>query len=157
MQIQNFMKIRPVWAELLHADEWTNRHDEDNSRFSPLFECTWKLLDERREKHPRRITVFVTHGFNLNKHKGIVLLDIEKAYDTVWITGLLYKLILLRLPAYLLFFLKYYLEGSTFTVHLNDATSTPKVTPSGLPQGVVLWTTLFALYFLTCHILHTLT
>jgi len=41
-----------------------------------------------------RITNFITHGFNLSKHTGMVLLDIEKAYDTgtkqstvAWITG----------------------------------------------------------------------
>jgi hypothetical protein len=33
-----------------------------------------------------------------------------------------------------------------FTVHLNGALSSPKSTPSGLPQGAVLSTTLFALY-----------
>ena len=27
------MKIRPVGAELFHADEQTDRHDEANSRF----------------------------------------------------------------------------------------------------------------------------
>jgi hypothetical protein len=57
-----------------------------------------------------QITNFITHGFNLNKHTGMVLLDIEKVYDTVWITGLLYKLILLRFPPYLLFFLQSYLK-----------------------------------------------
>jgi hypothetical protein len=29
-----------------------------------------------------RITNFITHGFNLSKHTGMVLLDIGKAYDT---------------------------------------------------------------------------
>ena len=28
------MKIRPVGAELFHADGRTDRHDDDNSRFS---------------------------------------------------------------------------------------------------------------------------
>jgi hypothetical protein len=44
-QISNFMKIRSVGAELFHAgwrtDRQTDRHDnsdEDNSRFSQLFE-----------------------------------------------------------------------------------------------------------------------
>jgi len=27
-QIRNFMKIRPVGAELFHADRWTDRHNE---------------------------------------------------------------------------------------------------------------------------------
>jgi hypothetical protein len=94
-----------------------------------------------------RITDFITHGFNLRKHTGMVLLDIEKAYDTVRLNGLLFKLISLHLPDYLLFFLKSYLEGRTYTVHLNDTTSTPKSTPSGLPQGAILSTTLFPFYF----------
>jgi hypothetical protein len=45
-----------------------------------------------------------------------------------------------------LFFLKSYLEGHIFNVHLNDSTSTPKLTPSGLIQDAVLMTTLFSLY-----------
>ena len=32
------MKIRPVGAELFHADERTDRHDDDNSRFSKFCE-----------------------------------------------------------------------------------------------------------------------
>jgi hypothetical protein len=94
-----------------------------------------------------RITNFITHGFNLTKHTGLVLLDIEKACDTLWLNGLLPKLISLHLPHYLLFSLKSYLEGCTFTVHLNDSTSTPIPTPSSFPQGAVLLTTSFSLYF----------
>ena len=33
-QKSNFMKIRPVAAELFHADRRTDRNDEVNSRFS---------------------------------------------------------------------------------------------------------------------------
>jgi hypothetical protein len=36
-----------------------------------------------------RITDYISNGFNLHKHSGMVLLDLEKAYDTVWIHGLL--------------------------------------------------------------------
>jgi hypothetical protein len=35
-QISNFMKIRPVGAELFHADGRSNGYDEANSRFSQL-------------------------------------------------------------------------------------------------------------------------
>jgi hypothetical protein len=76
----------------------------------------------------------------------MILLDIENDYDTVWIYGLLYKLIIFKLPTYLLWILKAFLEGRTFTVHLNEAFSSPKATPLGLPQGAVLSITLFALY-----------
>jgi hypothetical protein len=72
----------------------------------------------------------------------MVLLDTEK----VWLNGLNFKLISLHLPDYLLFFLESYLEGRTSTVHLNESTSAPKHTPSGLPQGAVLSITLFSFY-----------
>jgi hypothetical protein len=35
-EISNFMKIRPVGADLFHADGWTR--DEGNSRSSPFCE-----------------------------------------------------------------------------------------------------------------------
>jgi hypothetical protein len=76
----------------------------------------------------------------------MLLVDLERAYDTVWIYGLLYKLICFQLPSYLLFILKAFLEGRSVTVHLHGVLSSPKSTPSGLPRGAVLSTTLFALY-----------
>jgi len=94
-----------------------------------------------------RITDYITNGYNLHKHTGMVSLDIEKAYDTVWINGLLYKLISYNIPTYLIYILKSFLKDRSFTVRLKDTSSTPKTTPSGLPQGAVLSTTLFAMYF----------
>jgi hypothetical protein len=41
-QISNFMKIRPVGAELFHAGGQTDRRDEVNSRFSQFCERAWK-------------------------------------------------------------------------------------------------------------------
>jgi len=76
----------------------------------------------------------------------MVSLDLEKFYDTVSIYGLLYKLISLQLPPYLICILRAFLMGRSFTVQLNDATSTPKNTSAGLPQAAVLSTTLFAIY-----------
>jgi len=35
-QISNFKKVRAVRAKLFHADTWTGRHDEVNSRFSQI-------------------------------------------------------------------------------------------------------------------------
>ena len=93
-----------------------------------------------------RITEHITHGFNLHKHTGMLLLDIEKAYDTIWIQGLLYKLILYKFPPYLLLLLKTFLENRSYSVHLNFSVSTPIFLQAGLPQGAVLSTTLFSLY-----------
>jgi hypothetical protein len=37
-QVSSFIKIRPVGAELFHADWQTDGHDEANSRFSRFYE-----------------------------------------------------------------------------------------------------------------------
>jgi hypothetical protein len=52
VQISNFMEIRPVGAELFHADGRTDRHDEADIRFSQFFEITYKgkvLRSQSRE------------------------------------------------------------------------------------------------------------
>jgi hypothetical protein len=56
IQISNMMKIRPVGAELFHADGQRDRHDEDNSRVSQFCESAYKLLpkftfNSRAEQH----------------------------------------------------------------------------------------------------------
>jgi len=56
------------------------------------------------------------------------------------------KRISLHLPDYVLFYLKFYLEGCTLTVHLNDSNSTPKPTTYGPPKSATLLTTLLSLY-----------
>jgi hypothetical protein len=76
----------------------------------------------------------------------MVSLDLEKAYYTVWIHDLLYKLISLQLPPSLICILRAFLTGRSFSVQLNDAFSTPKNTSADLPQGAVLSTTLFDIY-----------
>jgi len=52
-QISNFMKIRAVWAEMLHADRRMDRHDEANSRFSQFFERIWKQASTTLRIHSR--------------------------------------------------------------------------------------------------------
>jgi hypothetical protein len=38
IQISNFIQIRPLGAELFRTDRRTDRPDEDNSRFSHIYE-----------------------------------------------------------------------------------------------------------------------
>ena len=45
---------------------------------------------------------------------GAVFLDVAKAFDTVWIEGLLYKLTLLKFPSYIVHTISSYLRGRTF-------------------------------------------
>jgi len=67
------------------------------------------LRDEQfglRPKHSTslqlaRLVERITRNFGEKRLTGAVFLDLAKAFDTVWIDGLLYKLTLLKFPSYL--------------------------------------------------------
>jgi len=69
----------------------------------------------------------ITRNFGEKRLTGAVLLDVAKAFDTVWIDGLLYKLTLLNFPSYIFQTISSYLRGRTFeasfqtTRHLVEA------------------------------------
>jgi hypothetical protein len=48
-----------------------------------------------------RLVERVTRNFCEKRLTGAVFLDVAKAFDTVWIDGLLYKLTLLNFPSYI--------------------------------------------------------
>ena len=53
---------------------------------------------------------------------GAVSLDVAKAFDTVWIDGLIYKLTLLNFPSYVVHTISSYLSGRTFEASFQTAT-----------------------------------
>jgi hypothetical protein len=63
---------------------------------------------------------------NLDERRltGLVFLDVAKAFDTVWVKGLLYKLTILNFPSYQEKTLSSYLHSRTFQSSFNSATST---------------------------------
>lgn len=73
-------------------------------------------------------------------------MDIEKAFDRVWIDGLIFKLIDIRMPAYIIKFIKNYLTNRTFQVHIQGFNSNIKETLFGLVQGAVLSPILYSIY-----------
>ena len=67
-----------------------------------------------------------------------MFLDIEKAFDTVWIDGLIYKLIQLNFPDCIVQLMKSYLKGRNFSVKVGGSTSEKMEIGEGIPQGSVL-------------------
>ena len=47
-----------------------------------------------------RVFNYISTNFNLNKSTALVLLDIEKAFDTVWHEGLIHKIANHNFPIY---------------------------------------------------------
>jgi hypothetical protein len=85
-----------------------------------------------------RFTDDITLNFNNNMSTAAVFLDIEKAFDTKWHNGLLYKLRKLKFPLYLLKHIKSYLTHKQFRVSVEGEMSTPREMQTGVPQGSVL-------------------
>jgi len=74
-----------------------------------------------------------------------VVLDVAKAFDTVWIDGLLYKLTLLNFPSYIVHTISY-LRDRTFEASFQTATSSRRGMKSGVAQGGLISPVLFSLY-----------
>ena len=67
-----------------------------------------------------------------------VFLDISKAFDKVWCSGLLFKLQAYGVEGHLLALLKDYLHNRKERVVLNGQMSDSRKLNSGVPQGSVL-------------------
>jgi hypothetical protein len=77
---------------------------------------------------------------------GTVFLDVAKAFDTVWVEGLLYKLTVLNFPPYLVKTISSYLQCRTFQMIFQSTTSTCHGMRAGVAQGGVVSPVLFSLY-----------
>jgi retron-type reverse transcriptase len=93
-----------------------------------------------------RLTDHVTLNFNNNVSTAVVFLDIKKAFDTTWHTGLLYKLSKLDFSASLIKLISSFLSKRKFFVSVEGEMSTLRIMQAGVPQGSVLTPTLFNMY-----------
>ena len=88
----------------------------------------------------------ITRKFGEKRLTGAVFLDVAKAFDTVCIEGLLYKLILLNFPFYIVHTICSYLQGRTFETSFQTATSSRRDMRAGVAQGGLISPALFSLY-----------
>lgn len=96
----------------------------------------------------KRIHNYIKSSFDAKKSAIVVSMDIEKAFDTVWHNGLIYKLVQSNCPLYLIKIIKSFLNNRLFSVCLNNEFSDLVEIPAGVPQGSVLGPILYNIY---CH------
>jgi hypothetical protein len=93
-----------------------------------------------------RLADHVTLNFNNKMSTAAVFLDIEKAFDTTWHTGLLYKLTKLNFSTGVTKHINSFLFQRKFRVLVEGEMSTPRCMKAGVTQGSVLSPTLYNLY-----------
>jgi hypothetical protein len=92
-----------------------------------------------------RLTDHVTLNFNNNMSTAAVFLDIEKAFDTTWHPGLLYKLSKMHFLTSFIKLISSFLSNRKFRVSVEGEMSTPREIKAGVPQGSVLSPPLYSL------------
>ena len=93
-----------------------------------------------------RITNRIKYNKCVKQSTGLILLDVEKAFDTVWHNGLIYKLMRPNMPRYLWKIIADFLNDRTFVVEVNNALSSTKHITAGLPQGSMLSPLLYSIF-----------
>lgn len=93
-----------------------------------------------------RVINNVRSNFRRGQSTGLLTFDVEKAFDRVWHNGLLYKLLKLNFPAYLVKLISSFLYDRTFHVKVGNSMSSPRKFCFGVPQGAVLSPALYNLY-----------
>ena len=101
-------------VRILHEISVRGLMRDDQFGFTPRHSTSLQLI---------RLVERITRNFGDKRLSGAVFLDVGKAFDTVWINGLLYKLTLLNFPSYIVHTISSYLRGRTFESSFQTATS----------------------------------
>lgn len=72
--------------------------------------------------------------------------DVEKAFDSVWHKGLLFKMIKYKFPTYIVKLVKSFITKRSFHVSINGCTSKTHNILAGVPQGSVLSPILYNIF-----------
>ncbi|GBL79069.1 putative RNA-directed DNA polymerase from transposon BS [Araneus ventricosus] len=78
-----------------------------------------------------RMTEHIREGFNNYSDTAAVFIDIAKAFDRVWIDGLIYKLHKLKIPKQMILLIQSYLKNRNFVVKVGNELSTPMTIEAG--------------------------
>ena len=98
------------------------------------------------EEQVARISQEIMDGLQKGLRSVLCTVDFTKAYDRVWKSGLLFKMLESGLPQCMVAWTKQFLTSRYADVRFRDGTSDQRVMKEGLPQGSVLAPTLWLIY-----------
>lgn len=87
-----------------------------------------------------------THAHSMNKTMAVLLLDIKKAFDSVWIAGLCWKMANFGISSSLCEITSSFLSNRSAMISIGQIQSQPFAICRGVPQGTVLGPHLYNLF-----------
>ena len=144
-QLQNNNLIQSCWKIIRKNDKPNIAH---------FFTSCKKIEEEQEGFREKKSNVRSFYRMQLelediqrNKKPSVLLnIDLEKALDSVWIDGLLYKLQNIGITGNLLSIIQAFLSNRLFFIKIGNYLSNIFPIHIGLPQGSVLSPTLFILF-----------
>ncbi len=128
---------RMAYARALHFAETQHSFTPVQAGFRRGYRITDQLL---------RLTESVEQGFQTKQNTLAVFFDIQQAFDTVWLEGLLQKLLTFGITGRLYLWIRAYLLDRTICTRVNGVTSRFLNTRNGVPQGSILGPFLWLVY-----------
>lgn len=116
-----------------------------NQNYISKYQCGF-LPNKSTNEHICRLSQDVYTAFKKQELTLAVFLDIDGAFDRVWLNGLKYKLSDYGLPGNFIRIVSSFVNNRNFTVKEGNATSKVIFPEAGTPQGSVLSPLLFILY-----------
>lgn len=88
----------------------------------------------------------VTKGLRNRQATVMCSLDIKKAFDSVWVKGLIYKLIKAKIPLYILRMIVSFFDSRRLCIFIDEEKSDEIELASGVPQGSIFGPKLYNFY-----------
>ena len=92
------------------------------------------------------LTDSILEGCDKGLHTGMILIDLQKAFDTINYEILLEKMIFLKFSPSTIAWFRSYLTNRSFIVNVDSTLSEPAELVCGVPQGSILGPLLFLIY-----------